>query len=52
MAQKMFEAKVSLPSGGMPLFVSVSANDMHQAKKMIEAQYQPKQWFSAVREKK
>ncbi len=52
MVQKTFEAKVTVAGSAFPIMVSVPASDIHQAKKMIEAQYKPRQWFSAVREKK
>jgi hypothetical protein len=47
MAQKMYKAKISPAAGGSGVEVTVPANDMFQAKKMIEAQYGPvKTWWS------
>lgn len=48
MAQHTFKAKIVPASGGMPIEVSVQANDMFQAKKLIEQLYKPKSWWSQV----
>jgi hypothetical protein len=46
MAQKMYKAKITPAAGGSPVEVTVPANDMFQAKKMIESQYGPvKTWW-------
>jgi hypothetical protein len=41
MAQKIYKAKITLFSGGNAIEVRVPANDIWQAKKVIEAQYGP-----------
>lgn len=51
MIQRNFEAKVVPGVGGAPIVVSVSANNMIQAKKMIAAQYAPQAWCSVVRQR-
>lgn len=48
MAQYTFKAKIVPAAGGLPIEVTVQANNMFQAKQLIEQIYKPKSWWSVV----
>lgn len=46
MAQRFYIAKITPAAGGSPIEVTVPANDITQAKKIIEGQYGPvRSWW-------